>query len=386
MSRLFALSIVVCLLSGVFPQAAHATPLEDEPLCLPGPYRIDADCLPYGSWSYLNYLSELGITLPLQPLAASSPDAALSTLPFYYARVTTPNAPVFASLEAAVAGQPVHHALEPGLVYVTYQDYAEVGGKNYYMIDIGLWMRRGDITPNQAYSQLRGLEFTETPDHAFGWVIEFSGSLAAPFQARQAPGINGPMASQFYNAYEVVQIYQIREADGLRWYMVGPDQWLESSQARLVLPNVTPPEGVDSDRWIEINLEQQTIAVYQDGKLTFATLIATGLPGVWTRPGLFQIYEKHESTLMRGVFTADRSDYYFLEDVPWTMYFDEARALHGAYWRARFGFEQSHGCVNLSVADSHWLFNWGQIGDWVYVHDPSGRTPTDDSQYGEGGA
>ena len=383
MRPLFALFTLVGLLTGAFPQAAHATPLEAAPLCLPGPYRIDEDCLPYGSWSYLNYLEGLGLRLPLQPLPASPPDATLKTLPFYYARVT-PNAPVFASIEAAVAGQPVHHALEPGLVYVTYQDVAEVGGKNYYMIDIGLWMRREDITPNQAYSQFSGLEVQETPAHAFGWVIEFSGGEAAPFQARQAPGMNAPMADQFFGAYEVVQVYEIREADGLRWYMVGPDQWLESSQARLVLPNSTSPEGVDNGRWIEINLEQQTLAVYQDNKLAYATLIATGLPGVWTRPGLFQVYEKHESTPMSGVFSADRSDYYYLEDVPWTMYFDEARALHGAYWRARFGFEQSHGCVNLSVADSHWLFNWASVGDWVYVHDPSGRTPEDFE--GAGGA
>lgn len=374
------------LFSSLFTQTASATPLQEEPLCLPGPYQIVEDCLPYGSWGYLNYLASMGLTLPLKPLPAAAPSPDLKTLPFYYARVNTPNAPVFASLEAAVAGQPVNHTMEPGLVYVTYVDVAEVGGKNYYMIDFGQWMRRGDITPNQAYSKFSGLEFQQTPSHPFGWVIEFVGSQVAPFQARQAPGVNAALADQFYSAYQVVQVYEIREADGLRWYMVGPDLWLESRQARIVIPESTPPEGVDNGRWIEVNLEQQTIAVYQDSQLVFGSLIATGLPGVWTRPGLFQVYEKHESTLMRGVFTADRSDYYFLEDVPWTMYFDDARALHGAYWRARFGFEQSHGCVNLSVADSHWLFNWAAVGDWVYVHDPSGRTPTDDSQYGEGGA
>jgi lipoprotein-anchoring transpeptidase ErfK/SrfK len=87
---------------------------------------------------------------------------------------------------------------------------------------------------------------------------------------------------------------------------------------------------------------------------------------------------------MSGAFEADRSDYYYLAEVPWTLYFDEARALHGAYWRARLGFVQSHGCVNLTVTDSHWLFNWATVGDWVWVHDPSGRTPED--FVGAGGA
>ncbi len=76
---------------------------------------------------------------------------------------------------------------------------------------------------------------------------------------------------------------------------------------------------------------------------------------------------------------------YYIEDVPWTMYFDGPRALHGAFWRTRFGYPQSHGCVNLSVGDAHWLFNWANVGDWVWVHDPTGQTPTDPSLY-QGGA
>jgi lipoprotein-anchoring transpeptidase ErfK/SrfK len=106
----------------------------------------------------------------------------------------------------------------------------------------------------------------------------------------------------------------------------------------------------------------------------------------FTKPGLFQIQRKLDSTTMSGSFEANRSDFYYLEDVPWTMYYDNARALHGAYWRTAFGYPQSHGCVNLSPADAHWLYEWANVGDWVYVWDPSGKTPTDPSYYGEGGA
>jgi lipoprotein-anchoring transpeptidase ErfK/SrfK len=67
------------------------------------------------------------------------------------------------------------------------------------------------------------------------------------------------------------------------------------------------------------------------------------------------------------------------------MYFDEARALHGAYWRAKMGYPQSHGCVNLAVGDARWVYEWAQDSDWVYVWDPSGETPTDPSVYGSGG-
>jgi lipoprotein-anchoring transpeptidase ErfK/SrfK len=67
------------------------------------------------------------------------------------------------------------------------------------------------------------------------------------------------------------------------------------------------------------------------------------------------------------------------------MYFDKARALHGAYWRANLGFPQSHGCVNLTVGDARWLFDWAHLDDYVYVWDPSGVTPTDPSKYTGGG-
>lgn len=88
---------------------------------------------------------------------------------------------------------------------------------------------------------------------------------------------------------------------------------------------------------------------------------------------------------MTGVFEADRSDYYYLEDVPYIMYYDEKRALHGAYWQTLLGYQRSHGCVNLSVADSHWLYDWAKDGEYVYVWDPSGKTPTDPALYGAGG-
>jgi lipoprotein-anchoring transpeptidase ErfK/SrfK len=167
--------------------------------------------------------------------------------------------------------------------------------------------------------------------------------------------------------------------------MLGPDEWVPAKHMARVRPNPIPPAGITGDRWIEVNLFDQSLAVYDKGQMVFATIIASGSEPFWTRPGVFQIFEKHETTPMRGAMGGDGSDAYYLEDVPWTMYFDDARALHGAYWRAKMGFPQSHGCVNLTVGDAHWLFNWGQLGDWVYVWDPSGKTPTDPALYSSGG-
>jgi len=135
------------------------------------------------------------------------------------------------------------------------------------------------------------------------------------------------------------------------------------------------PEGVDNNRWISIDLDNQTLAAYEDGKLVFAALVATGSGELYSDPGLYYIYEKRELEQMQGSYTSDRSDFYSLEGVPWTMYYNHAQAIHGIYWPALLGFTQSHGCVNMFPGDAHWLFNWAKLGDWVYVHDPSGQTP-----------
>jgi len=152
----------------------------------------------------------------------------------------------------------------------------------------------------------------------------------------------------------------------------------------IVTPDPQRPEGIPENRWIDINLYEQTLTVYDQGELVFATMASTGLPGWWTQPGVFQVETRLEVTDMSGAFAADRSDYYLLEDVPWVLYFDGARAMHGAYWHNGYGLPRSHGCVNLSPTDAHWLFNFAQEGTWVHVWDPSGGTPTDASSYGSG--
>ncbi|MEA3441439.1 MAG: L,D-transpeptidase [Chloroflexota bacterium] len=325
-------------------------------------------------------VSENPQTPPTGPFTPTALDPSYSLLPYYYARVTRDNAPVFSSLDAAVQSGPVLRRIEPGFVYVTYIDAAEVDGKRYYMIEPGAWMRGADVSRVGVPQTFQGLLFSQTPEGQFGW-------LRNQVESKRTPGYYpDDKTGQVYYAYTVVQIYDMQRADDMNWYLVAPDQWIEGRQISRVIPNPTPPQGVDGDRWIDINLEEQTIAIYEDHQLVFASMTATGREPTWTQPGLFQIYEKKETEHMKGSFTRDRSDFYSLEDVPWTMYFDQARALHGAYWHNRFGYPQSRGCVNLSTADANWLFQWANEGDWVYVHDPSGQTPTDPAIYGAGGA
>lgn len=373
------------------PGRAAATNIQNsQALCLPGAYlNPPENCLPIGPSTYLTQLAQEGIRLPLQPLPAKPADPSLAYTPYQYARLKEGIAvPLYASLEDAIAGRNPSQYIEAGeLRFVSYIEEANTNDTpkpDFFRLRSGLWISAQDVAQRErGMIRFQGLTFTAPPENDFGWILP----LQPYVETKRTPGFaqNDYTGRQLIE-YSIVQIYASREVDGTTWYLIGLDEWVEQRQVGRVAMMRSAPEGVTNGRWIEVNLFEQTLAVYDQNRLVYATLIASGVEPFYTRPGLFPIYKKLEATPMRGAFEADRSDFYYLEDVPWTMYFDEARALHAAYWRTRFGFPQSHGCVNLSPGDAHWLFQWAQEGDWVYVWDPSGKTPTDPSFYTAGGA
>lgn len=341
-------------------------------VCAPGAYLTPPDdCLPAGPSTYLTEMATKGLTFPPRPLPAFRPDPSLTQLPYLYFKLEEDTVPVLSGPAGSNTGQ----EFKPGFVYVSYVDRVDTGKGIYYLLQNGSWIPGKGARVGE-YSRFQGLEFKSTPTNAFAWSLPF---YIDTIPVRSAPGYNAPLTGRYLYPYvDIVQVYDTKNADGVDWNLIGPNEWVEARIFAQVTPNTTPPEGVTTGRWIDVDLAEQTLAVYDNYQLVFATVIASGLEPYYTRPGLFQIYSKKETETMS---TSDPTDFYYLDNVPWTMYFDKARALHGAYWRTRFGYPQSHGCINLSVGDSHWLFNWAQVGDYVYVHDPSGQTPTDPSLY-----
>jgi hypothetical protein len=392
----FRFSLISILLIGIFlsPKQSTAsqeinTPVENnagEVLCQPSQYqRTPEDCARLGPTAYQARIAKLGIAFPLNPVEGQAPDPTLTYVDIRYGEVVHHNAPVYASLEDAVKKGQVVRRIESAYSFISYTEDAVVDGKRFYMVDSGGWMTANDISRIGTPSLFQGLVFSKTPTRPFGWIYY-------QIESKRTPGLEkSDYTGHQYYRYQVVPIFSSEVIDGVEWYMIGPDEWIPEKQDYLrligrVIPNTTPPEGVDNGRWIEVNLYDQTIAVYDQSELVYASVIASGIEPFWTRPGLFQVYQKFNATMMRGSFEADHSDAYYLEDVPWTLYYDKARALHGAYWHNSFGSPRSHGCVNLSVGDARWIYDWAKEGDWVYVWDPSGTTPTDPALYGDGGA
>jgi lipoprotein-anchoring transpeptidase ErfK/SrfK len=363
------------------PPTAALEPFAGQPVCMPDVYlQAPGSCLPLGPSSYLTGLARQGLYLPLKPLPVIPADPSLNQMDQSYLKISATSITFYDTLDDAVAHR-ASNTVNSHLIYLSKLQRVVKDNVTYYQLTSGLWIDAGQAEASCCIERGRfqGLTFAQTPRNSFGWILE-------PTISRSGPSYKSPETGKKYFTENVVQIYSTQDADNTTWYLVAPDEWIERRYIRPVDINTTPPKGVTNNRWIEVNLYNQTLSVYDQGQLVFATLIATGMKPFYTRPGLFHIQNKKLTENMSGAFEADRSDYYYLEDVPWTMYYDDARALHGAYWRTLYGYPQSHGCVNIAPGDAHWLYDWANVGDWVYVWDPSGKTPTDPKYYGPGGA
>jgi hypothetical protein len=217
-------------------------------------------------------------------------------------------------------------------------------------INRGQWIRSENLTNSKSIiSQFSGVLLPDDGlPYPMAWVL-------VNLYPSRTPGGSPAESNPLMYRYTRVYLYTSVEIDGAVWYQIGVDQWVHQHNiAKIIL--VERPSDVDTDRWLSIDLYEQTLIAYDGDQPVFATLIAAGLERWPTREGLYHIYYRHQREGMTGGQPGD--DFYYLEDVPWTMFFDEGRALHGAYWHDGLGYRRSHGCVNMSITDAHWLYVW----------------------------
>jgi lipoprotein-anchoring transpeptidase ErfK/SrfK len=138
-----------------------------------------------------------------------------------------------------------------------------------------------------------------------------------------------------------------------------PEPTAQPTDANVPQPQ-DPPVG-NGERWIEVNLTQQRVYAWEGTTLMNSFLASTG---TWAHPtvtGTFSIWNKTRIQDMSGPG-------YYLPDVPYVMYFYKDYGIHGTYWHNNFGTPMSHGCVNLTIPDAEWLYNWASYGTTVQVH------------------
>jgi hypothetical protein len=235
----------------------------------------------------------------------------------------------------------------PGFSYVTVWQFQG----DWAQIDVDQWVHSSLLTTDVLVSRFAGVELPdEELPYPMAWTLRH-------LRPSLTPGGEESDLNPFLYRYTTVSLYTYVEVEGKRWYQIGKDQWVHQFDVAKITP-IERPEDVDTDKWVGIDLYEQTIIAYEGEKPVFSTLVSSGLKDWPTNEGLFHVYLRYDRTPMSGAY--QQPDFYFLQEVPWTQYFDGDIALHGTYWHDGFGYRHSHGCVNLSITDAKWLYDWAK--------------------------
>jgi peptidoglycan hydrolase-like protein with peptidoglycan-binding domain len=113
----------------------------------------------------------------------------------------------------------------------------------------------------------------------------------------------------------------------------------------------------------------ENLTLYNNGVAQYTGIpVNTGAPGADTVDGTYPVFEHVTSSEMKG--TNPDGSTYDDPNVPWASYFNGGDALHG-FVRAKYGFPQSNGCVEMTVADAGMLWPLTPIGTLVTVEGPA---------------
>ena len=138
-----------------------------------------------------------------------------------------------------------------------------------------------------------------------------------------------------------------------------------------LIPNRTHAADIyTTEKLITVDTGSQRLLAWEGGKIVNQTYVSTGMYYTPTVKGSYKIYNKIPLHDMRGpspyknIYPTGK---YHIKNVPYSMYFYQGYAIHGAYWHNNFGRVASHGCVNVPLKSAELLYNWASVGTRVEV-------------------
>lgn len=140
-----------------------------------------------------------------------------------------------------------------------------------------------------------------------------------------------------------------------------PTNGPEAEEAQAKFKAEIPSYVEENEHWIDINLSTQMVTAFEGNQVVKSFTVSTGRGATPTVVGEFRIWVKVRIQDMSGPG-------YYLKDVPYVMYFYKDYGLHGTYWHNNFGTPMSAGCVNMTIDDSLWMFQFASVGTLVKVH------------------
>ncbi|MFO7561010.1 MAG: L,D-transpeptidase family protein [Enhygromyxa sp.] len=299
-------------------------------------------------------------------------------LPFIYVRHVghkdpkTPAIPVYASVSALNRGDAPIDTLP------AYGSYAFERSRHNRGAKVYLSASRRAVPAEQLRelepSELAGEELGPDaipPDATLAWAVRWKTLIRAAADPEAEVVTRVP----YHQTLLVSSSKGVTGSDGKPWFPVlgedrGQSGWISDHDIRRFLPEPVPEPILAGQITVDVDLAQQVLSVWREDQPVFATLISSGKPGDSTPLGLYRIQTKWAYSKMESLASADEP--YYVDAVPWAMYFDGRYALHAAYWHDLFGHRLSHGCVNLSPHDAKRVFDLVTPTlppGWLLVHE-----------------
>lgn len=262
---------------------------------------------------------------------------------------------------AGERGGPVIRRLLSGM-YVALDRTVRSSGTDevYWRTQSGGFVRNGRLSPVRNWSRFQGQVLDEAHRLPMAWMVSETGWEYTPFA--NGLGASSHRRVPRLTAFALSDAPPIRSGAQTFWRTVDGHAVNQRNVRRALLR--APPAGVGpTEKWIDVDLDEQVLVAYEGARPVFATLISSGrgdrnsgVRNYESPTGSFRIQSRHITTTMDGDTAGDGP--YSIEDVPWVMYFQGSYAIHGAFWHSYFGWRMSHGCINMSPPDARWVFLW----------------------------
>lgn len=147
-----------------------------------------------------------------------------------------------------------------------------------------------------------------------------------------------------------------------------PENWAEDFGTRLIQARKFTEAKIKTGKYIDINLQNQIMTIFEDGKLLDAFLISSGKRGMDTPKGTHKIYNKTLRTWSSkyGLYMP-----YWMSITPSGSHgIHELPEWPGGYKEGQdhLGTPVSHGCVRLGVGAAGKVYMWADIGTSVIAY------------------
>ncbi len=284
-----------------------------------------------------------------EPVISQRADAPV---PYRYVMVVVEEgsfSPMWASEAALRAGEDPERQLGRGdtVALRDVQPTIEVDGEKYYVSVEGKVLPVQRTTELKQFSEWQGVTLAADEHFPFGWVT--------PKKAFVYDAPKGKKLEELPRRTRVPILSE--EGEGrARWVQIGEGRYMKADQLNEVRRIERPVDTGEHRQWIDIDLAEQVVVAYEGDRPVFATLTSSGRPPNNTPRGNYPVWGKATAITMKSQAYDDAP--YFVNRVPWVLFFQAHNALHAAYWHDRFGTVKSHGCANLSPLDARFLFDW----------------------------